>query len=160
MTLKTLPNIFQNHHHHQQQQSSSTTLLVLSPFSWLFLNRRRRIFFLILTSPVLIPLLCFCFPLICLCQLWFCISRRQQNRRRDDLGLRRCEEGREQDDYNDHDQSEEREIGWILLQRYLEDQLGLVGSVVSVYDCADHDDFVDVDDQIIHDDETRQPFLI
>lgn len=50
-----------------------------------------------------------------------------------------------------------REISWLLLQRYLEDQLGLVGSVVSAYDCGADDEF---DDHQQIDDECRRPFLI
>lgn len=54
--------------------------------------------------------------------------------REEEERLRSCEEGRS------CDREEEREIG--LLQRYLDDQLRLVGSV---YDCGDEDDDDDDD---------------
>ncbi|XP_021767037.1 uncharacterized protein LOC110731495 [Chenopodium quinoa] len=154
MTLKTLPVIFQPQ---QQQQSSSSS--ILSPFSWLFLNCRRRFIFLTICSPLLLPLLCLSFPVICLCQLYFCLCRRHRRRRRRyGGGLRRCEEGRGGERVEviegDDDDDEERELGWMLLQRYLEDQLGLVGSVIS--DCGDD---IDIDDHQHIPDDTRRPFL-
>ncbi|XP_021748323.1 uncharacterized protein LOC110714159 [Chenopodium quinoa] len=155
MTLKTLPVIF------QPQQSSSSS--ILSPFSWLFLNCRRRFIFLTICSPLLLPLLCLLFPVICLCQLYFCLCRRHRRlRRRYDAGLRRCEEGRGGEIVEVNEDDEERELGWMLLQRYLEDQLGLVGSVISVYDCGDDDDDDDDFDIDRHQhipDDTRTPFL-
>lgn len=131
MTLKTLPVI----------QPSSSPLFSLTPFSsLLFLTRRRRILFLTLCSPVLLPLLCLSLPFLCLAHLYICLRRRSRSRR-DFAGagrLRRCEEGRKFGE-----EEEEREIGWILLQRYLDDQLGLVGSVVAVYDSGGDDEFID-----------------
>lgn len=149
MTLKTLPVI---------QPSSSSPLFSLTPFSWLFLNRRRRILFLTLCSPVLLPLLCLTLPLICLVHLYICLCRRA--RRRDDGGgagrLRRCEEGREFGE----EEEEQREIGWMLLQRYLEDQLGLVGSVVAAYDCGGDEEVI-IDDLADHQvSEIRRPLLL
>ncbi|KAJ6762132.1 TRANSMEMBRANE PROTEIN [Salix koriyanagi] len=66
--------------------------------------------------------------------------------------LRRCEEG-----FCDCDceEEEEKEVG--LLQRYLEDQIRLVGSV---YECGDEFDHLDDgDDQTDHDHNLNAPLL-
>jgi len=149
MTLKTLPVI----------QPSSSPLFSLTPFSWLFLNRRRRILFLTLCSPVLLPLLCLSLPLLCLAHLYICLCRR--GRSRDNCAaagrLRRCEEGRKEEE----EEEEETEIGWMLLHRYLEDQLGLVGSVVAVYDCSRDEEAI-IDDFTDHHQvsEIKRPLLV
>jgi hypothetical protein len=73
----------------------------------------------------LLPFLCAAFPLVCAAEL--CL-RRIRRRRRKEEPLSRCEEGCGRG-------VEEEEVG--LLQRYLEDQMLLVGSV---YDCGDDSD--------------------
>ncbi|KAL6297350.1 hypothetical protein ACE6H2_005492 [Prunus campanulata] len=109
--------------------SSSTT--------WLR-ARRSRYLFLLLCSPVLIPFLCATFPFLCAAELCLRLCRRRRIKtahgtdEEEEERLRRCEEGRG---------GEREEMG--LLQRYLEDQLLLVGSV---YDCGDDD----VDDRLYH----------
>ncbi|XP_010242686.1 PREDICTED: uncharacterized protein LOC104586971 [Nelumbo nucifera] len=119
-------------------------------------SRRKRFIFLLLCSPFLLPLLCLAFPFLCIAELCLGLCRRRvdsdekgrSNRYEDGdgSGLRRCEEGRSGDMVE-----EERKVR--LLQRYLEDQLGLVGSV---YDCGD-DGFGDdgeVDDDDLLDNTT------
>lgn len=107
--------------------------IMLTATSWLR-TRWSRCLFLILCSPILLPLLCASFPLLCAVEL--CIRTCRRGRRKkdgdDEERLRRCEEG-----FCDCDRSvdEEKEVG--LLQRYLEDQLRLVGSV---YECGDEFD--------------------
>ncbi|KAK9743274.1 hypothetical protein RND81_03G228200 [Saponaria officinalis] len=155
MTLKTLPVIQPTPPPPQQQPPPRSSIL-----SWIFIDTRRRFILFLICSPVLLPLLCLSFPLICLARLYTCLrQRRRRSKRRRDDGLRRCEEGRGQEE-----EVEEREIGWLLMQRYLEDQLRLVGSVVAVYDCG-HDDDDECDDD--HDDydgvnldDRRRPLLV
>ena len=104
-----------------------------TPFSRLFLNRRLRILFLTLCSPVLLPLLCLSLPHLCLAHLCVCLCCRASSR--DNYAaagsFRRFEEGRKEEE---EEEEEETEIG--LLPRYLEDQLRLIGFVVAVYDCG------------------------
>ncbi|XP_022772406.1 uncharacterized protein LOC111315055 [Durio zibethinus] len=110
--------------------------LILTIGSWLR-TRRSRCFFLLLCSPVLLPLLCATFPLLCIAEVCVRIFRRRRSRKasmvaqEEENRLRRCEEGCCCGE-------EEREVG--LLQRYLEDQLALVGSV---YKCGDDFDVLD-----------------
>ncbi|OMO67641.1 hypothetical protein CCACVL1_20412 [Corchorus capsularis] len=111
--------------------------LMLSIGSWLR-TRRSRCIFLLLCSPLLLPLLCATFPLLCIAEVCVRICRRRRSGKaaaaaaaaaaaEDNVEwLRRCEEG------CCCGGGEEREVG--LLQRYLEDQLALVGSV---YECGD-----------------------
>ncbi|KAJ4964196.1 hypothetical protein NE237_024135 [Protea cynaroides] len=112
--------------------------------------RRRRVIFLVLCSPFLLPFLCLSFPLFCFAELCLkiCCPRfrgdktscsKRCEEEDVDCGLCRCEEGR------GGEPIEEREGR--LLQRYLEDQLGLVGSV---YDCGDEGfgDFAEEDDDL------------
>ncbi|GMI83329.1 hypothetical protein HRI_002002200 [Hibiscus trionum] len=109
--------------------------LMLTTVSWLR-TRRRRCLILLLCSPLLIPFLCATFPLLCLAEVCLRICRRSSSGKLaaaqgdEENRIRRCEEGCCGD-------GEGREAG--LLQRYLEDQLALVGSV---YDCG-----VDLDDR-------------
>ncbi|XP_074321567.1 uncharacterized protein LOC141658536 [Silene latifolia] len=137
MTLKTLPVI--------QPPSSPLQQSPRSVFPWLILDTKRRIFFFIIFSPILLPLFCLSFPFICIGRLYVCLCqrrRRREKRRREDR-LRRCEEGRPAVAV---EVAVDREIGWLLMQRYLEDQLGLVADVVNVYDCGQDDDDDDNDD--------------
>ncbi|KAK8643281.1 hypothetical protein V6N13_012584 [Hibiscus sabdariffa] len=115
--------------------------LMLTMVSWLR-TRRRRCLLLLICSPLLIPFLCATFPLLCFAEVCFRIYRRSSGGKAaavlaaqedEENRMRRCEEGC----YGD---GEGREAG--LLQRYLEDQLALVGSV---YDCGD--DLDDDDDE-------------
>ncbi|GKV09134.1 hypothetical protein SLEP1_g20680 [Rubroshorea leprosula] len=99
--------------------------------------RRSRYLFLLLCSPILLPLLCATFPLLCAAEFcfWICRWRRRRKAaarqwREEEERLRGCEEG-----CGCNNEGEEREVG--LLHRYLEDQLMLVGSV---YDCGDDRD--------------------
>ncbi|GMI90413.1 hypothetical protein HRI_002710600 [Hibiscus trionum] len=124
--------------------------LMLTMVSWLR-TRRRRCLLLLLCSPLLIPFLCATFPLLCLAEVCSRIYRRSSGGKAaavsaaqedEESRMRRCEEGC----YGD---GEGREAG--LLQRYLEDQLTLVGSV---YDCGD-----DLDDHDNQDLDCRSPLL-
>ncbi|PON33029.1 hypothetical protein PanWU01x14_356060 [Parasponia andersonii] len=109
-----------------------------SSSSWLR-SRRIRYLFLFLCSPILLPFLCATFPLLCAAELCLrlCRRRRRRDQRKiaddseDDDRLRRCEEGC---CYGGRAglAGEGEEVG--LLQRYLEDQLVLVGSM---YDCGE-----------------------
>ncbi|KAJ4701210.1 JHL25P11.1 protein [Melia azedarach] len=126
----------------------SSSMFALAIGSWLR-SRRSRLFFLLLCSPVLLPLLFACFPLLCAAEVCIRICRRRTTKSVEDESLRRCEEGCCGCGGGDED---EREVG--LLQRYLEDQLMLVGSV---YECADHDDDDDDDEGDQHD--CRTPLL-
>lgn len=121
-----------------------------SSSSWLR-ARRIRYLFLFLCSPILLPFLCATFPLLCAAELCLRICRRRRRKiardsREDDERLRRCEEGC-------CGVVEREEVG--LLQRYLEDQLTLVGSV---YDCGD-DDEVEADDSVGCGVDSRTPLL-
>ncbi|XVF63338.1 hypothetical protein PTKIN_Ptkin09bG0079800 [Pterospermum kingtungense] len=111
--------------------------LMLTIGSWLR-TRRCHCFFLLLCSPLLLPFLCATFPLLCIAEICVRICRRRrsgkaataaQEEGEEENRLRRCEEGCCCGD------GEDSEVG--LLQRYLEDQLALVGSV---YECGDEDD--------------------
>lgn len=111
----------------------STTMIALT--SWLRTSRSRFIF-LLLCSPILLPFLCATFPLLCAVEICIRLCRRCHPRKDDhESRLCRCEEG-------STEVLEEREVG--LLQRYLEDQILLVGSV---YDCGneDEDSFLEAD---------------
>ncbi|KAH7525031.1 hypothetical protein FEM48_Zijuj06G0181900 [Ziziphus jujuba var. spinosa] len=105
-----------------------------SSSNWLRAGRSRYLC-LCLCFPILLPFLCATFPLLCAAELCVRLCRRHRLRKiardskEDDERLRRCEEGR-----CGAALEEEEEVG--LLQRYLEDQLMLVGSV---YDCGDDD---------------------
>nr|BAJ53253.1 JHL25P11.1 [Jatropha curcas] len=105
--------------------------IMVASASWLR-TRRSRCLFLILCSPILLPFLCAIFPLLCAVELCIRICRRGQRMKEgedEEERLRRCEEG-----YCNCDRlvGEGKEVG--LLQRYLEDQLLLVGSM---YECGD-----------------------
>ncbi|XP_059459949.1 uncharacterized protein LOC132189295 [Corylus avellana] len=101
-------------------------IMIAAAASWLG-SRRIRYCLLVLCSPLLLPFLCAAFPLLCAAEL--CL-RRIRLRRRKEEPLIRCEEGSGRG-------VEEEEEGVGLLQRYLEDQMLLVGSV---YDCGDDSD--------------------
>lgn len=157
MTLKTLPTIQQPPPPPQQPQQSL--------LSWIPIDTRRRILFFIIFSPILIPLFCLYVPLICISKLYiFLFRRRREKRRRGDECLRRCEEGLGRQTVADA----ESDIGWLLMQRYLEDQLRLVGSVVAVYDCGREDEHEHEHEPEIEDycnvggnlDENRRPLLL
>ncbi|KAE8721564.1 Major facilitator superfamily protein [Hibiscus syriacus] len=114
--------------------------LMLTMVSWIR-TRRRLCLFLLLCSPLLIPFLCATFPILCLAEICFRICRRRSGvkaaaQEDEDNRIRRCEEGC----YGD---GEGREVG--LLQRYLEDQLALVGSVYECGDDSDDHDHQDLD---------------
>lgn len=104
--------------------NTAPIMLAAAAASWLG-SRRIRYCLLVLCSPLLLPFLCAAFPLLCAAEL--CL-RRIRHRRRKEEPLSRCEEGCGRG-------VEEEEVG--LLQRYLEDQMLLVGSV---YDCGDDSD--------------------
>lgn len=77
---------------------------------------------LIALSPIILPLICFSFPILCIALV--CARLRRSEKQRATVVLRgedvrRCEEGM---------------AGGGLLDRYLDDQLGLV---VNVFDCDD-----------------------
>ncbi|GAB4861463.1 hypothetical protein Ancab_036665 [Ancistrocladus abbreviatus] len=122
--------------------------MIIRTSSWLR-TRRARILVLSLSSPILLPLLCLTFPLLCLTYLCLCLCRCRRSRSssssrkpsghgRDSGGWRllQCEEGRGSEE-------DAEEVGLLLLQRYLEDQLNLVGSA---YDCGEDDDEEEVHD--------------
>ncbi|XWS21938.1 hypothetical protein CRYUN_Cryun30bG0099600 [Craigia yunnanensis] len=113
--------------------------LMLTIGSWLR-TRCSRYFFLLLCAPLLLPFLCASFPLFCIAEVCVRIFRRRRSgetmQEEEENRLRRCEEG------CCCGEGEEREVG--LLQRYLEDQLALVGSV---YECGDNFDDHDHDPQ-------------
>ncbi|GMH22402.1 hypothetical protein Nepgr_024245 [Nepenthes gracilis] len=119
--------------------------------SWLR-TRRARILFLCLCSPVIFPFLCLFVPLFCFAHLCLCLCLRGRGcckRTLEFCGedvhggrLRRCEEGRQGIGGNREEEAEEEEeMALLLLQRYLEDQMDIVGS--AVYDCGDGNDFDD-----------------
>ena len=106
-------------------------ILVATATSWLR-SRPIRYCILLLCSPLLVPFFCATFPLLCAAHLCLRVCRRRNRGSREDAPLLRCEEGRQEEE------KEEVEGGGVgLLQRYLEDQMLLVGSV---YDCGDQDD--------------------
>ncbi|KAJ8759488.1 hypothetical protein K2173_007101 [Erythroxylum novogranatense] len=107
--------------------------------SWVCM-RRERCLFLLLCSPILLPFLCATFPILCVAEL--CLRLLGRHRKKDALldgereeeeGVRRCEEGLCGCDQTAGEEGSK--VG--LLQRYLEDQLRLVGSI---YECGDDDD--------------------
>ncbi|KAJ0024109.1 uncharacterized protein LOC116125929 [Pistacia vera] len=116
--------------------TASSSMLAVAIGSWLR-SRRSRYLFLLLCSPLLLPLLCACFPFLCAAEVFIRFWRRRK--RQDEERLRRCEEGCCGCEFED-----EREVG--LLQRYLEDQLMLVGSM---YDCDVGDDADDHGDYTV-----------
>nr|XP_023889023.1 uncharacterized protein LOC112001092 [Quercus suber]POE65448.1 hypothetical protein CFP56_49529 [Quercus suber]POE79030.1 hypothetical protein CFP56_74413 [Quercus suber] len=125
-----LHSLYRNEHEDPDQ------IMVASPTSWLR-SRRIRYCFLLLCSPLLVPFLCATFPLLCAANLCLRVYRRRR-RGREDARLLRCEEG-----CGGVEEEEEKEGGMgLLLQRYLEDQMLLVGSV---YECGDADDDDDDD---------------
>lgn len=123
--------------------------LMLAAASWFRPRRRRsRFVLLILCSPFLIPFLCAAFPFLCAVELCLriCGKRRSPSDTCDeDARLRACEEGCS----CGGGEGEGSEVG--LLQRYLEDQLRLVGSV---YECGDE---CDVEDNSVFDDGFVEP---
>ncbi|KAF8025513.1 hypothetical protein BT93_F2368 [Corymbia citriodora subsp. variegata] len=157
---KTTPPPSHRHHHAHGSRSphgsprrrrrppaSPTARAMLAVAAWVRARHwSRRCLLLALCSPLLVPLLCATFPLLCAAEL--CLRLCCRKRRSGDEGcgggegeeeqedeeaaerLRRCEEGR--------CGGGESEVG-LLLQRYLEDQLRLVGSV---YECGDDGDGV------------------
>ncbi|KAJ6379463.1 hypothetical protein OIU76_016160 [Salix suchowensis] len=143
-----------NHHHHHRNQPptmcSPPYRVMLATSTWLR-TRRSRCVFLLLFSPILLPFLCVTLPLLCATELCIRLFRRGRGKNEEDGGdrLRRCEEG-----FCDCDCEEEegKEVG--LLQRYLEDQLRLVGSM---YECGDELD--DQDGQNDHDYNLNTPLL-
>ncbi|KAK4791859.1 hypothetical protein SAY86_022294 [Trapa natans] len=123
------------------------SMIMLAARGWLRARRRsRRFLFLLLCSPVLIPLLFFAAPILCAAELCLRVCSGEPckevggegDRTRDDDGrLRACEQGffydgEERKRETETETEREREVG--LLQRYLEDQLRLVSSV---YECGD-----------------------
>ncbi|XP_044511785.1 uncharacterized protein LOC123229857 [Mangifera indica] len=110
--------------------SACSSMLAAAIGSW-FRSRRSRCLFLLLCSPLLLPLLCACLPFLCAAEVFIRFWRRRKHQ--DEERLKRCEEGHCGCEFED-----EREVG--LLHRYLEDQLMLIGSV---YDCDIGDDHVD-----------------
>ncbi|XP_004301428.1 PREDICTED: uncharacterized protein LOC101311100 [Fragaria vesca subsp. vesca] len=116
--------------------------------------RRSRCVFLILCSPILIPFLFATFPLLCAAELFLRLCRLRsrgklaRNEAEDDR-VRRCEEGR-----CAAEAEEREEMG--LLQRYLEDQLLLVGSV---YDCGEYDEDLYQGIQGYDDNDSNTPLL-
>ncbi|KAF4366286.1 hypothetical protein G4B88_030464 [Cannabis sativa] len=118
---------------------ASVSAAATSISSWLH-SRRIRYLFLLLCSPILLPFLCASFPFLCAAELCLRICSRRRNRRKiadeleEDDRLRRCEEGC----CGGYGPGEGEGVG--LLQRYLEDQLVLVGSM---YDCGDDGEIED-----------------
>ena len=99
--------------------------------------------FLLLCSPILIPFLFVTFPLLCAAELCLRLCRRRPAKlardEAEDDRVSRCEEGRCAAAAEEEEEERREEMG--LLQRYLEDQLSLVGSV---YDCGDYYDDEDL----------------
>ncbi|KAG7557179.1 hypothetical protein ISN44_As11g031700 [Arabidopsis suecica] len=99
-----------------------------------FSTRWSRIVFLILCSPLLLPLLCLSIPLLCAVEIFSrllsCIVKAPPSSAvsevpavdEEDLRLRRCEEG-----FGVEEEDEKEESG--LLDRYLDDQLSLAKSI-------------------------------
>ncbi|KAJ4835188.1 hypothetical protein Tsubulata_043220 [Turnera subulata] len=145
-------------HHHRGGRPAVLLFMFSQPIMLAFTTwlrtRRSRCLFLLLCSPILLPLLCASFPFLCFAELCLCLCRccRGGRRRREykrkktashggggeeeeeEQLLRRCEEGM----LCGGCQCGDQEVG--LLQRYLEDQLRLV--VGSVYECGG-DDFLE-----------------
>ncbi|XP_022990172.1 uncharacterized protein LOC111487144 [Cucurbita maxima] len=101
---------------------------------------RSRFFILLLCSPLLVPIFCATFPIICAIELCIRLARHRiricLRDSPESERLRRCEEGgcRSALPEKVGDDGEE-DIG--LLPRYLDDQLLLVRSVYVCGDCAD-----------------------
>ncbi|KAI3431872.1 uncharacterized protein J3R85_007739 [Psidium guajava] len=145
---------------------SPTARIMLAAAAWLRARHRsRRCLMLVLCSPLLVPLLCAAFPLFCaaeVCLRLCCRKRRSGEEGGGEDGeeeeeaaaerLRRCEEGR--CGGGGGGGVGESEVG-VLLQRYLEDQLRLVGSV---YECGDDGDGGDGDVGFL--DSCRSPLLV
>ncbi|XP_062025559.1 uncharacterized protein LOC133741859 [Rosa rugosa] len=116
--------------------------------------RRSRCVFLLLCSPIIIPFLFATFPLLCAAELCLHLCRRRPGKLAHDEAdadrLRRCEEGR----CAEVEEERREEMG--LLQRYLEDQLLLVGSV---YDCGDYDEDLYQGIQDYDDNDSNTPLL-
>ncbi|GMN51813.1 hypothetical protein TIFTF001_020961 [Ficus carica] len=117
---------------------------------------------LLLCSPILLPFLCAAFPLLCAAELCLRLCRRRRGKIAgdsddddDDERLRRCEEG--YSSRRDAAESGGEEIGIMLLQRYLEDQLLLVGSMM--YDCGDDGKLLEEDFGAGDDRDSRAPLL-
>ncbi|XP_022720169.1 uncharacterized protein LOC111277993 [Durio zibethinus] len=117
---------------------SDLARLMLTIGSWLRM-RRSRCFLLLLCSPLFLPFLCATFPFLCIAEAYVRICRRRRSgkaaatsQEEEENQLRRCEEGC----YGGKE--EETEVR--LLQRYLEDQLALVGSAYECGDDFDHHD--------------------
>ncbi|XP_022152501.1 uncharacterized protein LOC111020213 [Momordica charantia] len=108
--------------------------------SWLCSSRTRFVFVL-LCSPLLVPIFCATFPFICAIELCIRLARHRRSISLRDSPeierLRRCEEG---GCAAALPEDGEEEIG--LLQRYLDDQLLLVRSV---YECGDGDNDINGD---------------
>ncbi|CAK9326083.1 unnamed protein product [Citrullus colocynthis] len=119
-------------------------IMLAAASSWLHSSRSRsrsRFLFLLVCSPLFIPIFCATFPFIFAIDL--CIRLARHRRRiylRDSPEIERlqeCEEGGCRPPLPEQiggDSGEE--IG--LLQRYLDDQLLLVRSVYECADCSDH----------------------
>uniref|UniRef100_A0A2P2NFF3 Uncharacterized protein LOC105643990 n=1 Tax=Rhizophora mucronata TaxID=61149 RepID=A0A2P2NFF3_RHIMU len=103
-------------------------MLAAAAASWVRM-RRSRCLIILLCSPILLPLFCATFPLLCIAEL--CIRFCQ--RKKEPLLGGQVVEG-EEEGFRDSERllEEGREVG--LLQRYLEDQLLLVRSI---YECGD-----------------------
>lgn len=105
---------------------------MLTDVFWLH-TRRSRIFFFLICSPLLIPLLCASVPLLCAAEIFSRLRSRHpwftKSADEDDLRYQRCEEGCNCSGFGPE------EAG--LLQRYLEDQLILVRSV---YGCGEEEE--------------------
>ncbi|KAJ7949670.1 Transmembrane protein [Quillaja saponaria] len=131
------PHRHESQHHHTATITTppirATAPIMLTAFaatsSW-FRSRPIRYLFLFLCSPLLLPLLCAAFPIIYAAELCFRRMGKLGRESQEDERLRRCEEG-----CGCGGGGDEEDVG--LLQRYLEDQLLLVGSV---YECGDEDD--------------------
>ena len=149
---------FRRRHHHYHDNQNPTMFsppyrLMLATSTWLRTRRSRRVLLLLL-SPILLPFLCATLPILWVAELCVSLCHRGRRKKDEDGGdrLRRCEEG-----FCDCEceEEEEEEVG--LLQRYLEDQLRLVGSV---YECGDEfDHHNDGDDQADHDHNLNTPLL-
>ncbi|MCL7033617.1 hypothetical protein MKW94_006164 [Papaver nudicaule] len=109
-------------------------MLMIMRMSW-WRRKRRRLVFLILCSPFLIPLLCFTFPWLCVIHL--CCKRFNYTKIDHENGT--IQEINPTSIPINDDEGEESQGEGRLLQRYLEDQLDLV--VRSLYhDCVNGGD--------------------
>ncbi|KAI3972662.1 hypothetical protein MKX01_019320 [Papaver californicum] len=101
-------------------------MLMIMRMSW-WRRKRRRLIFLILCSPFLIPILCFTFPWLCIIHL---CCKRFKYTKIDENGIQEINPT----SILIADEEENQEEGR-LLQRYLEDQLDLVVRSL-YYDCV------------------------